>query len=132
MYDCEYSDDMKDMVFFVKNVFNQKLCTIYDSRVGKYIGFAEHCIKDADHYNNQAWKMRLRRIQVETVCRYNARLFIKSTLERNGTFCLISTLYKKNLRGISKRGIKHLTIPLHWLNLLHWKMEAIVLSSFFN
>ncbi|XP_030249544.1 HLA class II histocompatibility antigen, DR beta 4 chain-like isoform X2 [Sparus aurata] len=83
MYDCEYSDDMKDMVFFVKNVFNQKLCTIYDSRVGKYIGFAEHCIKDADHFNNQAWKMRLRRIQVETVCRYNARLFIKSTLERN-------------------------------------------------
>uniref|UniRef100_A0A671WFI9 Ig-like domain-containing protein n=1 Tax=Sparus aurata TaxID=8175 RepID=A0A671WFI9_SPAAU len=85
----------KDMVFFVKNVFNQKLCTIYDSRVGKYIGFAEHCIKDADHFNNQAWKMRLRRIQVETVCRYNARLFIKSTLERNGTFCLISTLQKK-------------------------------------
>lgn len=104
MYDCEYSDDMKDMVFFVKNVFNQKLCTIYDSRVGKYIGFAEHCIKDADHFNNQAWKMRLRRIQVETVCRYNARLFIKSTLEGNGTFCLISTLQKKQPEGDFEAG----------------------------
>ncbi|CAJ1062979.1 H-2 class II histocompatibility antigen%2C E-S beta chain [Xyrichtys novacula] len=39
-------------------------------------------MKNADHYNSQGWKMWLRRIQVETVCRYNARLFMKSTLDR--------------------------------------------------
>ncbi|KAF0031780.1 hypothetical protein F2P81_016335 [Scophthalmus maximus] len=81
-YECEYGDDIKDVVFLVKNVFNMKLNTMYDSRVGKYVGFGEYGMKNADHYNGQAWKMALRRVQVETVCRYNARLFRGSTLDR--------------------------------------------------
>uniref|UniRef100_UPI0037E863C7 HLA class II histocompatibility antigen, DQ beta 1 chain-like isoform X2 n=1 Tax=Semicossyphus pulcher TaxID=241346 RepID=UPI0037E863C7 len=82
IYDCEYSDDLSDMVFFVKNVFNQKLNNIYDSRIGKYVGFGEYGMKNAAHYNSQAWKMAQRRAQVETLCRYNARLFRRSTLDR--------------------------------------------------
>ncbi|XP_023262909.1 H-2 class II histocompatibility antigen, E-S beta chain-like [Seriola lalandi dorsalis] len=82
MYDCEYGDNITDMVFIVKNIFNQKLNNIYDSRVGKYVGFGEYGMKNADHYNNQAWKMALRKTQVETLCRYNARLFRRSTLDR--------------------------------------------------
>lgn len=87
MYDCEYGDDISDMLFMVKNVYNQELLTFYDWRVGKYVGFGEYGMRLAAHYNTQRWKMELRRIQVETVCRYNARLFIKSTLERKRTFC---------------------------------------------
>ncbi|XP_040899658.1 rano class II histocompatibility antigen, A beta chain-like [Toxotes jaculatrix] len=82
IYDCEYSDNITDVVFFVKNIFNQKLNTMYDSRVGKYVGFGEYGMKNADHFNKQAWKMVLRKVQVETLCRYNARLFRRSTLER--------------------------------------------------
>ncbi|XP_067456273.1 SLA class II histocompatibility antigen, DQ haplotype D beta chain-like [Thunnus thynnus] len=55
---------------------------MYDSRVGKYVGFGEYGMINADHYNSQAWKMALRKRQVETLCRYNARLFRKSTLDR--------------------------------------------------
>ncbi|XP_044215079.1 SLA class II histocompatibility antigen, DQ haplotype D beta chain-like [Thunnus albacares] len=80
--DCEYGNNTTDMVFFVKNIFNQKLVTMYDSRVGKYVGFGEYGMINADHYNSQAWKMALRKRQVETLCRYNARLFRKSTLDR--------------------------------------------------
>nr|XP_046256748.1 rano class II histocompatibility antigen, A beta chain-like isoform X2 [Scatophagus argus] len=80
--DCVYDDNITDMVFFVKNVFNQKIYTLYDSRVGKYVGYGEVGIRNADHYNSQVWKMRERRQQVETLCRYNARLFRKSTLDR--------------------------------------------------
>lgn len=86
IYDCEYGDNITDVVFFVKNIFNQKLCTMYDSRVGKYVGFGEYCMRNADHYNNQAWKMIQRRHQVETLCRYNTRLFRRSTLDRKGKF----------------------------------------------
>ncbi|XP_062278490.1 HLA class II histocompatibility antigen, DR beta 4 chain-like isoform X2 [Scomber scombrus] len=84
MYDCEYGNNNTDMVFFVKNVFNQKINTMYDSRVGKYVGFGEYGMKNADHYNSQGWKMFLRRAQVEILCRYNAQLFRRSTLDRKG------------------------------------------------
>lgn len=86
IYDCEYGDNITDMVFFVKNVFNQQLFTMYDSRVGKYVGFGEYGMKNADHYNSQVWKMALRQSQVEILCRYNARLYRRSTLDRKGTF----------------------------------------------
>uniref|UniRef100_A0A3B5ADG0 Class II histocompatibility antigen, B-L beta chain-like n=1 Tax=Stegastes partitus TaxID=144197 RepID=A0A3B5ADG0_9TELE len=80
--DCEYSDDITDVVYFVKNVFNQKLNNIYDSRLGTYVGFGEYGMINANHYNNQSWKMKLRKQEVETLCRYNARLFRKSILDR--------------------------------------------------
>ncbi|XP_070823574.1 rano class II histocompatibility antigen, A beta chain-like [Chaetodon trifascialis] len=82
IYDCEYGENITDMVFFVKNIFNQKLLNIYDSRVGKYVGFGELGMRCAAHYNTQVWKMVQRRHQVETLCRYNARLFRRSTLDR--------------------------------------------------
>ncbi|XP_044063691.1 H-2 class II histocompatibility antigen, E-S beta chain-like [Siniperca chuatsi] len=82
IYDCEYGDNITDVVFFVKNIFNQKLSTMYDSRVGKYVGFGEYGMKNAAHYNSQAWKMDIRKSQVETLCRYNAILFRRSTLDR--------------------------------------------------
>lgn len=82
MYDCEFDNNTKDMVFFVKNVLNQELNTIYDSRVGKYVGFGEYGRRNADHFNSQAWKMALRRIQVETVCRYNVMYYKKTIIDR--------------------------------------------------
>lgn len=36
--DCD-GDNITDMVLFVKNIFNQKIVTLYDSRVWKYVGF---------------------------------------------------------------------------------------------
>ncbi len=114
IYDCEYGDNITDVVFFVKNIFNQKLCTMYDSRVGKYVGFGEYCMKNADHYNSQAWKMVQRKSQVETLCRYNARLFIRSTLNRKGKF--LGFLLLKKLKETLKQDIKRPTVPLHWLN----------------
>ncbi|XP_078143458.1 HLA class II histocompatibility antigen, DR beta 4 chain-like [Centroberyx gerrardi] len=80
--DCEYDDNITDVVYLVKNVFNQKLNNIYDSRVGKYVGFGEYGMINAAHYNSQAWKMAARKAEVETLCRYSARYFRRSTLDR--------------------------------------------------
>uniref|UniRef100_A0A8C8CRI7 Ig-like domain-containing protein n=1 Tax=Oncorhynchus tshawytscha TaxID=74940 RepID=A0A8C8CRI7_ONCTS len=51
--DCEYDDTTDNMIYFVKNIFNQKL-TVYDSRAQKYVGFGEFGIRNADHYNSQS------------------------------------------------------------------------------
>uniref|UniRef100_A0A8C1TXN3 Ig-like domain-containing protein n=1 Tax=Cyprinus carpio TaxID=7962 RepID=A0A8C1TXN3_CYPCA len=76
--ECEFSkEDLSDMVYTVKLVFNQKLLCSYDSRLGKYVGYDEYGIRNAEHYNNQTWKMKQRKEELETICRANARLYIK-------------------------------------------------------
>ncbi|XP_016404163.1 SLA class II histocompatibility antigen, DQ haplotype D beta chain-like [Sinocyclocheilus rhinocerous] len=77
--ECEFSkEDLSDMVYTVKLVFNQKLLCSYDSRLEKYVGYDELGIRNAEHYNNQSWKMKQRKEELETICRANARLYIKS------------------------------------------------------
>uniref|UniRef100_A0A672L0F4 Ig-like domain-containing protein n=1 Tax=Sinocyclocheilus grahami TaxID=75366 RepID=A0A672L0F4_SINGR len=70
--ECEFSkEDLSDMVYTVKLVFNQKLLCSYDSRLGKYVGYDEFGIRNAEHYNNQSWKMKQRKEELETICRAN-------------------------------------------------------------
>uniref|UniRef100_A0A8C1A319 Ig-like domain-containing protein n=1 Tax=Cyprinus carpio carpio TaxID=630221 RepID=A0A8C1A319_CYPCA len=68
----------QEHILTVKLVFNQKLLCSYDSRLGKYVGYDEYGIRNAEHYNNQTWKMKQRKEELETICRANARLYIKS------------------------------------------------------
>ncbi|XP_073678446.1 SLA class II histocompatibility antigen, DQ haplotype D beta chain-like [Garra rufa] len=76
---CEFSkEDLSDMVYTVKLVFNQKLLCMYNSSLGKYVGYDAYGIINADHYNNQSWKMKERKEEVETLCKANARYYIKS------------------------------------------------------
>uniref|UniRef100_A0A8C1PPB8 Ig-like domain-containing protein n=1 Tax=Cyprinus carpio TaxID=7962 RepID=A0A8C1PPB8_CYPCA len=78
--ECEFSkEDLSDMVYTVKLVFNQKLLCSYDSRLGKYVGYDEYGIRNAEHYNNQTWKMKQQKEELETICRANARLYIKKS-----------------------------------------------------
>ncbi|XP_026121646.1 SLA class II histocompatibility antigen, DQ haplotype D beta chain-like [Carassius auratus] len=77
--ECEFiREDLSDMVYTVKLVFNQKLLCSHDSRLGKYVGYDELGIRSAEHFNNQSWKMKQRKEELETICRANARLYIKS------------------------------------------------------
>uniref|UniRef100_A0A671QRE7 Ig-like domain-containing protein n=1 Tax=Sinocyclocheilus anshuiensis TaxID=1608454 RepID=A0A671QRE7_9TELE len=70
--ECEFSkEDLSDMVYTVKLVFNQKLLCSYDSRLEKYVGSDELGIRNAEHYNNQSWKMKQRKEELETICRAN-------------------------------------------------------------
>uniref|UniRef100_A0A671QQN1 Ig-like domain-containing protein n=1 Tax=Sinocyclocheilus anshuiensis TaxID=1608454 RepID=A0A671QQN1_9TELE len=62
-------EDLSDMVYTVKLVFNQKLLCSYDSRLEKYVGSDELGIRNAEHYNNQSWKMKQRKEELETICR---------------------------------------------------------------
>ncbi|XP_055076851.2 (3R)-3-hydroxyacyl-CoA dehydrogenase isoform X2 [Misgurnus anguillicaudatus] len=78
--ECEYgSEDLSDMVYRVKLVFNQRLLCTYDSRLGKYVGYDEYGIINAEHYNNQSWKMRERKAELDSLCRAHARYYINST-----------------------------------------------------
>ncbi|KAL0166997.1 hypothetical protein M9458_038841, partial [Cirrhinus mrigala] len=59
--ECEFSkEDLSDMVY-------RKLLCMYNSSLGKYVGFDELGIRNAERFNNQSWKMKERKEQVETV-----------------------------------------------------------------
>ncbi|KAI4887195.1 hypothetical protein NFI96_018104 [Prochilodus magdalenae] len=78
--DCEYTrEDLSDMVYMVKLVFNQKLLCDYDSQRGVYVGYDDYGIKCAEKFNNQSWKMAARKAELETLCKANARYFVNTT-----------------------------------------------------
>uniref|UniRef100_A0A671QSL5 Ig-like domain-containing protein n=1 Tax=Sinocyclocheilus anshuiensis TaxID=1608454 RepID=A0A671QSL5_9TELE len=54
LYSLHFTTDS----FTNKLVFNQKLLCSYDSRLEKYVGSDELGIRNAEHYNNQSWKMK--------------------------------------------------------------------------
>uniref|UniRef100_A0A8D0CYD8 Ig-like domain-containing protein n=1 Tax=Sander lucioperca TaxID=283035 RepID=A0A8D0CYD8_SANLU len=110
-----YGDNITDMVFLVKNIFNQKINTLYDSRVGKYVGFGEYGMTNAAHYNSQKWKMDERKVEVETLCRYNARLFRRSTLDRKGKVLISRGEFKRSMLECSVMGFFPQEVRLSWL-----------------
>uniref|UniRef100_A0A8C1PZ53 Ig-like domain-containing protein n=1 Tax=Cyprinus carpio TaxID=7962 RepID=A0A8C1PZ53_CYPCA len=99
-----FKEDLSDMVYTVKLVFNQKLLCSYDSRLGKYVGYDEYGIRNAEHYNNQTWKMKQQKEELETICRANARLYIKSE-KRKGK--------QPQLLSCKKLEIKLTTLECH-------------------
>uniref|UniRef100_A0A674DGT1 Rano class II histocompatibility antigen, A beta chain-like n=1 Tax=Salmo trutta TaxID=8032 RepID=A0A674DGT1_SALTR len=113
--DCEYDDTIDNMIYFVKNIFNQKLTTIYDSRVQKYVGFEEFGIRNADRYNSQAWKMAIRKAEVETICRYSARFFKLSTLERIVRLTKPSRYGEPSMLECSVLGFYPQEVRVSWL-----------------
>uniref|UniRef100_A0A8C8D304 Ig-like domain-containing protein n=1 Tax=Oncorhynchus tshawytscha TaxID=74940 RepID=A0A8C8D304_ONCTS len=100
--DCEYDDTTDNMIYFVKNIFNQKL-TVYDSRAQKYVGFGEFGIRNADHYNSQAWKMAIRKAEVETICRYS-KSFYTDNLISTSSYVPVPPIVKVRLTKPSSYG----------------------------
>ncbi|TRY74361.1 hypothetical protein DNTS_032052 [Danionella cerebrum] len=81
--ECQYSkEDLSDMVYMVKLVFNQKLLCSYDSRLGKYVGYDEYGTVNADYYNSQIWKVKQRRDELFTICKADARYYANSTTRK--------------------------------------------------
>uniref|UniRef100_A0A8C1PV80 Ig-like domain-containing protein n=1 Tax=Cyprinus carpio TaxID=7962 RepID=A0A8C1PV80_CYPCA len=108
--ECEFSkEDLSDMVYTVKLVFNQKLLCSYDSRLGKYVGYDEYGIRNAEHYNNQTWKMKQQKEELETICRANARLYIKSEKRKGKQPQLLSLPPVVTVRSNSKARYGQLT-----------------------
>ncbi|XP_071388591.1 class II histocompatibility antigen, B-L beta chain-like [Centroberyx affinis] len=83
MTDCEHSkEDLSDMVYLVQLVFNQQLLCCYDSRLKKYTGYGELGIRNAERFNQDKRKMEVRSAEVETLCKFNTRLYNRTTVRK--------------------------------------------------
>uniref|UniRef100_A0A8C1XEV9 Ig-like domain-containing protein n=1 Tax=Cyprinus carpio TaxID=7962 RepID=A0A8C1XEV9_CYPCA len=68
------TDDYSDMVFLLSYSFNKVVDLQFNSSVGKYVGFTEQGVKQAENANKDQARLQQEKAQVDTFCRHNAQI----------------------------------------------------------
>nr|XP_005167291.1 H-2 class II histocompatibility antigen, E-S beta chain [Danio rerio] len=66
------SKNLSDMVFIESLYFNKYLFTQFNSNIGKYVGFSEYGIRNAEFRNNDTNLLLKKKAAVNKVCKNNA------------------------------------------------------------
>lgn len=88
---CIYSSpDLSDMEYIDSYYFNKYLFTEFNSTLGRFVGFGEYGMKNAELWNNSTFLQR-ERANVDAGCRFNIRT--KETAVRFKTRKRLKTLF---------------------------------------
>ncbi|XP_051524694.1 H-2 class II histocompatibility antigen, E-S beta chain-like [Myxocyprinus asiaticus] len=72
---CIYSTrDYSDMVFIDAYLFNKDKVIEFNSTVGKFVGYTELGVRNAENWNNNPDIMQKWRAEVDRFCKYNAQI----------------------------------------------------------
>ncbi|XP_053359934.1 DLA class II histocompatibility antigen, DR-1 beta chain-like [Clarias gariepinus] len=72
--ECIYSSsDLSDMVYIQSCIFNKIRYRWFNSTVGKYQGYTQHGIFNAERFNNDTAFMQRKRADVNDFCKHNAK-----------------------------------------------------------
>uniref|UniRef100_A0A8C9XH08 Ig-like domain-containing protein n=1 Tax=Sander lucioperca TaxID=283035 RepID=A0A8C9XH08_SANLU len=94
---CDFnSSDLKDIEYIRSLYYNKVEYARFSSSLGKYVGYTEYGLKQADYFNSQASILAGLRATKETVC--NTTL-IMPTVERHQSEATISLLWFTELYG---------------------------------
>ncbi|MCI4381274.1 hypothetical protein PGIGA_G00250100 [Pangasianodon gigas] len=74
--------DLSDMELIEPYVFNKIKYLEYNSTLGKYVGYTELGIKNADRLNNDPAELAARKADVESVCKNNAGNYYSAILSK--------------------------------------------------
>uniref|UniRef100_A0A8C1GR39 MHC class II beta chain-like n=1 Tax=Cyprinus carpio TaxID=7962 RepID=A0A8C1GR39_CYPCA len=71
---CIYSSpDLSDMVFIDSYYFNKYLLTQFNSTLGRFVGFSEYGMRNAEFWNNDTSSLQVEIAGVDTFCKPNAQ-----------------------------------------------------------
>ncbi|XP_060787113.1 HLA class II histocompatibility antigen, DR beta 4 chain-like [Neoarius graeffei] len=90
------SDDLSDMEYIEFDIFNKIKYAEYNSTLGKYVGYTEIGIKNAEIWNNNTAFLQTRKAEVESFCKNNAQLFYSIILSKTEKPQVEVTLVKKS------------------------------------
>ncbi|XP_048013510.1 H-2 class II histocompatibility antigen, E-S beta chain-like [Megalobrama amblycephala] len=80
--ECIYSShDLSDMVFIDNYIFNKDVYVQFNSTVGKYVGYTEHGVKNAEAWNNPS-QLQQERAEVERYCKHNAEIIQSGVIDK--------------------------------------------------
>ncbi|MEQ2174757.1 hypothetical protein GOODEAATRI_011158 [Goodea atripinnis] len=82
---CEFtSTDLKDIEFINSYYYDKLEFLRFDSRVGKYVGYTELGVKNAENFNKDSSLLATMNAQKETVCLNNVGVFYQNALSKSG------------------------------------------------
>nr|AYN72198.1 MHC class II antigen beta chain [Oreochromis niloticus] len=83
-YRCDFnSTELKDIKYIIYFYYNKIEVTRFDSDVGKYVGYTEYGVKNAEYWNNLPGELATRRAEKETYCQHNIGLDYQVALSKS-------------------------------------------------
>ncbi|KAF5891099.1 MHC class II beta chain, partial [Clarias magur] len=80
---CIYSSrDLSDMVHIDDYIFNKVRYIWFNSTVGKYQGYTEHGIYNAELWNNDTALLQRERVDVDNFCKHNAQNYYTAIIDK--------------------------------------------------
>ncbi|KAK1876007.1 H-2 class II histocompatibility antigen I-A beta chain [Dissostichus eleginoides] len=78
---CEFtSSELKDIQYINSYYYNKLEDIRFDSRVGKFVGYTEHGVYNAENWNKDPSQLAQMRAAKETYCQYNIKNYEQETL----------------------------------------------------
>lgn len=82
---CIYSSrDLGDMVYIDSYIFNKIEFIWYNSTVGKFQGYTQLGIHNAELWNNDTAKLQSERADVDNFCKHNAEIYYRNIIDKSG------------------------------------------------
>ncbi|XP_060787100.1 HLA class II histocompatibility antigen, DR beta 4 chain-like [Neoarius graeffei] len=90
------SDGLSDMEFILSYIFNKINYMEFNSTLGKYVGYTEIGIKNAERLNKDTALLESRKAEVERYCKPNAQIYSSAVLSKAVEPQVEVTLVKKS------------------------------------
>ena len=82
---CRFSSwDLSDLEFIQSYIFNKVEHARFNSTVGKYVGYTEYGVHNAERWNNDSAIMAKWRGEKDRLCKHNAQNEINYILTKKG------------------------------------------------
>ncbi|KAI5094652.1 hypothetical protein C0J45_14727, partial [Silurus meridionalis] len=94
---CIYSSrDLSDMVYIDSAIFNKVRYIWFNSTVGKFQGYTQHGIYNAERFNNDTALMAGERADLENFCKHNAQIYDTAIIDKSVAPEVMVTSVKKS------------------------------------
>ncbi|AWO97408.1 MHC class II beta antigen [Scophthalmus maximus] len=81
---CVFNSTKLDDIEFIKSYYYNKLeYTRFSSSVGKYVGYTEYGVRNAEYWNNLPGELSRMRAQKETYCLNHAEIYQEAALTKS-------------------------------------------------
>nr|AGJ70346.1 MHC class II antigen beta chain [Miichthys miiuy] len=77
------STDLKDIEFIMSWYYNKMEYTRFSSSVGKFVGFTERGVKNAEYWNSDASLLAQLRGEKESYCQHNIEIWYSNILDKS-------------------------------------------------
>ncbi|KAM6894598.1 H-2 class II histocompatibility antigen, E-S beta chain-like isoform 2-T2 [Lycodopsis pacificus] len=77
------STDLKDIEYILSLYYNKIEYARFSSNVGRYVGFTERGVKNAEYWNKDPSELAVRRTAKETYCQHNIEIWYDNILTKS-------------------------------------------------